>query len=105
MFRIYYADGSTFDGEPFDAPFFGVLCIVEKDADHGRRIVTQGDYYVWESRWRNVDFIGLVDYLAQPGNRKVICGRLVDNDTWNATIKRANEDPDFPERTGTHSYE
>jgi hypothetical protein len=79
--------------------------IVEKDQDHGRRIVSNGDYYVWENRWRNVDFVGMIDYLHRPGPRKVLCGQYVDNDLWNATFKRAREDADFPVKTGYGFHE
>ena len=104
-YRIYYADGSTFDADPFDAPFFGVLAIVERDPDHGRRVISNGDYYVWEGRWRNVDFIGMVDYLQMPGAKKVIAGRLVHNDEWNEIFRRARNDPDFPEQLATGVFE
>lgn len=105
MFRVYYDDGSTFDGDPFDAPFWGVLVIVEADAEHGRRIVSNGDYYVWENRWRAKDFIGMIDYLQQPGPRKVICGRMVDNERFFEAYKRAEADPDFPTRTAYGAFE
>lgn len=106
MFRIYYADGSTFDGDAFNAPFFGVLLILEKDKEHGRRIVSNGDYYVWENtRWRAKDFIGMIDYLQQPGAKRVIAGRMVDNDAWNAAYAIADSDPDFPIRTAHHFHE
>jgi hypothetical protein len=106
VFRIYYDDGSTFDGDPFDAPFWGVLIIVEKDRDHGRRIVSNGDYYVWiDGRWRAKDHIGLIDYLQQPGHRKAVCGRMVENDHFTAVYMRADADPDFPARTAYGAFE
>ena len=105
MFRIFYADGSTYSGDVYDAPAFGVLLIVEKDKDHGRRIVSNGDYYVWDGRWWSKDFVGLIDYLAQPGPRKVLIGRMVDNALWNETFKRANEDAEFPVRTAYGVFE
>jgi hypothetical protein len=105
MFKVFYADGSTYTGDAFDAPAWGVLLIAETDKDHGRRIVSNGDYYVWEERWRAKDFVGLIDYLAQPGPRKVLIGRMVDNEIWNETFKRANEDADFPARTGYGFHE
>lgn len=106
MFKVYYANGETYAGDPFEAPAWGALLIVESDPDHGRRIVSNLDYFVWLGhRWRSVDFIGLIDYLAQPGPRKVLIGRMVDNDLWYETWRRAESDPDFLPRTGRHPYE
>jgi hypothetical protein len=102
-YKVYYADGSTYTGEPWDAPAFGVLVIVEKDADHGRRLVSAKDYYVWDEkaeRWWSVDFIGMVDYLGQPGRKRVLFGRTVSNEEWYRIMRFANEDNDFPTRTG-----
>src|SRR3990172_5918358 len=99
-FRVYYDGGATYDGDPFWTPVFGVLVIVEQDPDHGRRLVSAKDYYVWEhKRWWAVDFVGMVDYLARPGPRRVLFGRTVPNDVWYAAMRRANEDPDFPAPT------
>lgn len=99
-FKVYYADGSTYTGDVYDARAFGVLLILEKDKDHGRRIVSNGHYYIWQERWFPVDFVGLIDYLAQPGPRKVLIGRMVENDIWHAAWARAECDEDFPARTG-----
>lgn len=105
-FRIYYADGSTFAGKAWDAPAFGVLVIVERDSEHGRRLVTTGDYYVWrDERWWACDFVGLIDYLAQPGPRKVLIGRMVSNDAFRSAYMAADSDTDFPQRTGYGVYE
>ena len=100
MFRIYYDGGATYDGEPFAAPAFGVLVIAETDAEHGRRLIQNADYYCWrEGRWWEMDFVGLVDYLAQPGPRKVLFGRLVSNEVHQAAFDRAYNDVDLPAKT------
>ena len=99
-FRIYYDGGTTYDGDPYDAPAFGVLVIVEKNANHGRNLVMTKDYFVYlGDRWMSVDFIGMLDYLAQPGYRKVLFGRMVDDEYWYTVVRQAEEDPDFPIRT------
>jgi len=41
-FRVYYSDGSTYDGVVENAPIYEVLLILEKDKLHGRRIVFGG---------------------------------------------------------------
>lgn len=99
-FRIYYDGQPPYDGPPYESPGLGVLVIVQEDRDHGRRLITQGDYYIWrDERWWAVDFIGMIDYLLQPGPRKVIVGRKVDNEDYYAAVRSAERDPDFPTRT------
>lgn len=99
-FRIYYDGGLTYEGAPENAPAFGVLVIVEKDQNSGRRLVMTKDYFCWlGDRWLSTDFIGMLDYLQQPGWKRVLFGRLVDDEYWYSVVKRANEDPDFPART------
>lgn len=104
-FRVYYERGS-FQGDAYLAPGRGVLLIVERDQEHGRRIISNGDYYVWdERRWWAKDFIGLVDYLLEPGPRKVLIGRMVDNRVWESVYRKAEADTDFPVRTGFGAFE
>lgn len=105
MFKIFYDDDSTYTGDPFNAPAFGVLAIVELDKDHGRRIIQNADYYCWDDRgegfcWWESDFVGLIDYLSRPGARKVIIGRLVSNSLHQKVFDRAYSDPDFDPKTG-----
>lgn len=101
MFRIYYDGGATYAGDPYAAPAFGVLVIVETDAEHGRRIIQNADYYCWrDGQWYEADFVGLIDYLAQPGPKKVVFGRLVANEAHQAAFDLAYSDPDFAPKTG-----
>ena len=108
-YRVYYSDGSTHDsGDPYDTPIWGVLAIVELSKRHGRRVVSGGDYYVWSgTRWMSVDGIGMVQYLAKLGARavRVLVGEMVDEELWQDTMRMANTDPDFPERTAYDPYE
>ena len=107
-YRIYYDNGNTYDGEIQNAPAFGVMCIVEDSKKHGRLIVSNGDYYVYiveEECWRSADFIGMVDYLQRPGWKKVLIGRLVDDQTFNRIFQMADKDPDFPPRTAYGFFE
>lgn len=99
-FKIFYDGQEPYTGDPQTAPVLGVLCIIEIDKDHGRRLVTNGDYYVLRERWYAVDFVGLVDYLVQPGWKKVLIGRLIDREEYYKAIHQAETDPDFPIRTG-----
>ena len=104
MFKVFYADGTTYAGDPYLAPAWGVLVIVEDDKDHGRRMVAQGDYFCLDYRgdglrWCPVDFIGMIDYLGQPGVKRVLIGRLVSQELWSDTYQRALVDPDFQPKT------
>jgi hypothetical protein len=102
QFRVYYEDGTTYAGDPFNAPAWGVLCIVEPDADCGRHIVQGGKFYVWRDdygRWYEADDVGLYDYLARPGARRVLFGSYVSNEIFNAVYQRAYNDPDFLPKT------
>lgn len=101
--RIYYDGGATYTGDPWLAPVFGVLIIVVRDRDHGFRLISNGDYYCWitkEETWRQVDYIGMVDYLQQPGPKRVLFGRMISTNAWNEAVKAAMNDPDFPPKTG-----
>lgn len=105
--RIYFADGNTFDstqGAPEDAPALGVVAIVCRDPDpHGAgRYVLHGggsrrtpmDYYWFDNgEWYGGDLFGLFDFLMR--RSRVKFGRTISNATFAAIIKRATDDPDF----------
>lgn len=90
-FRVYYDDGSIYEGDPFNAPGLGVICIL--DACHDQpHLHEKSDYYIWkfkENGWTGVDIFGLFDYLTHPGERKVLFGRTVDNDLFSRIRMRA----------------
>lgn len=105
MYKVYYANGSTYSGDPLYAPALGVLVIVESDPEHGRRIIQNADYYLWDDRgdglrWFESDYPGLIDYLIQPGAKRVLFGRLVPNCIFQAVFTKAYNDPDFEPKTG-----
>lgn len=105
-FRIYYDGGDTYDDDPYYAPAFGVLAIVQRDKAHGHRIVVFSDYFVWrDGGWVGVDHIGMIDYLQQPGPRRVLFGRLVDKEYFYDVVRTAENDKDFPERSGKYTEE
>lgn len=98
--RIYYADGTTFDsndGVPDVAQPWGVQAVVCALEDPANPSTYFGeDYYWWDpDGWRGGDFIGLIDYLARPGWKRVLFGRLVDNATFATIRDRAFHDQDF----------
>jgi hypothetical protein len=105
-FRIYYDGGATYAGPPWLAPVLGILVIIEKDKDNGRRIICNHDYYVWViDRWIGVDHVGMIDYLIQEGPRRVLIGRMVTNEAFQVVYNKANSDQDFPLRTGYGCFE
>ena len=105
-YKIYYGNGITYAGDPYNAPAFDVQVIVQDSADHGRILTCRLDYYVFQpeiNAWLGVDLFGLWDYLQQPGPRKVIFGRTLPSRKFNELYKIAYHDPDFSAKTG-HAY-
>lgn len=99
-FKIFYHDRPPYIGDPYKAPIFGVLLVLEKDEETGRRIVQNGDYYVWDGkRWWPVDYPGLLDYLQIDGPKRILIGRLVSNEDFTRVYREAENDLDFPIRT------
>lgn len=102
--RIWYSDGTTFsdrDGEPAEAPGLGVQVVVQIDHRTGRRTLCERDYYVWkEQQWFGVDLFGLWDYLSGPGRKVVKFGEYIDRLRFEDVLRLAEEDQDFPLRSG-----
>lgn len=117
-YRVYYDDGSTYDGPPEQAPERGVQCIVHKDPMQGRYILMgvqaadperpapspgQFGYYCWHvdetgrGYWDIHDINGVWDYLASPGWKRVLFGRSIPNEQFLEIHSRADQDPDFPQ--------
>jgi hypothetical protein len=104
--RIYYADGTTFDstqGEPWDAPGTRVIIILQRHHDVREKpyFVWRGDYYLWKhDRWYAVDYGALLQYWFQDQlhlkhHRASLSGETVDNPTWTRITELAGKDPDF----------
>ena len=107
--RVYYDNGSTWDDDVDNAPMMHVLLIQEINGKHGRRIVPPGDYYIYRfdrEKWLSMDFVGMIQYLAEPGTqKKVLMGKMVLPDEWGAILRTAKEDLDFPPRSGYYPAE
>ena len=105
-FRVYYSDGSTFAGDPAEAPGLGVVVIAQDDDDVGRMIMGRWDYYCWHApQWWGHDLTGLIDCLATPGPNRVLIGRTVSQDDWHAIQARAVSDPGFAPKSATRPLE
>lgn len=110
-FRIYYGDGSFFEGRPEDAPVHNVQCIALDDADEAfgqrGRIVMEGwDLFIytdavegWVGTNKYADLLmHLEDGLGPGGVRAVLRGRWIERKAFQAIRDRAFNDPGFLER-------
>lgn len=98
--RIYYADFSTFshtDGEVYDAPAWGVIFVTTMLPQWWGRF---GENHYWWTgdRWEGGDYHGLIDYLQQPGPRKVLWGRTIPDEQYSAILNRALHDEEYPQQ-------
>jgi len=99
--KVYYGDGTTYTGTVGDTPTRNVQVIAQSDPDHGWQALSGSDYYVWRGqRWFCVDKFGLYDYLVEPGWKKVLFGRTLTSQEYNAVWQRMMADPDLPPKTG-----
>lgn len=81
-YRIYYADGWTYDGDPFFAPNTGVQVVAQEDGSKVR-IMSGKDAYYWkpESGWHACDTLGMWDYLFMyRGPKALLFGREMERD-------------------------
>jgi hypothetical protein len=133
--RVYYGDGSTFDGVPEDAPTWDVQAIVQPHIESGRYIICLYDYYIYrEGRWFGVDNVGAIDYLLHyvklgrqnpdgtfsikqkkissldfilygANKGHIKIGRMLRKERFQEIHRNADSDPDFPKRTAYRSNE
>lgn len=107
MFKIYYSDGTTFEGEPEDAPTDGVQCIVipppkpDTETEYYRhRIIAEADMYVYSDQigWFPVNkYEDLKRHLKRQGLgkggiRAVIDGEWINKDAYDAIILGAERE-------------
>lgn len=106
MWIIYYDDKSTFDstqGEPKDAPAWGVQVIAQEDDLVGRYFIQGHNYYWWlRGYWVGGDRDGLLDYLAHNGPGPVRMGRGISPREYRAIVQKATEEEDglLPRKSG-----
>jgi hypothetical protein len=101
---VWYDDTTSFSweqGQPHLAPRWGVICVVERSAEHGRIIWVGHDYYWWHPEgWAGGDLTGLLDYVTQPIlERVVLVGRSVPATRHHRVYKMALDDPRLPVKT------
>lgn len=89
-FRIYYGDGTTYSGDPFEACPHNVICLsVPGKVWHSR------DAYYWHKDMGFVpcDVPGMWDYLLNyVGPKQILFGRNVrDEDYWRIVARAQSE--------------
>ncbi len=88
-FTIYYSDG-TYTGDPENAPTRDVQVIIQPCPKVGWTTLHSTDYYLWRAdRWRVADNFGLWDYMVQPGWKRVLFGRTLDDEEFRKVYYRA----------------
>jgi len=103
--KVYYSD-RTYTGDVAQVPARDVQVVVQSDPDHGWQALSGSDYYIWRAdRWFGVDRFGLFDYLIEPGWKRVLFGRTLTREAFNAVWQRAMADPEMPPKTGFHKRE
>ena len=110
--RVYYADGATFssdDGDPPDAPGYGVQAVCQPEPDVGLETLHAFDYYIYmRGQWRGLcGHDGLVDHLTAHAVEvdAVLAGRQVPRQDYQDVMRRALHDPDFPRKSAKHDGE
>lgn len=95
MIIIFYADGSTYQDGPANAPKVGVIAIVQPNGDSpGHHVIQKGDFYLWREDWHGgmwqaADRDGKETYMRQPGWKVRLCGESVPNDVYEEITQRA----------------
>lgn len=101
--RIYYADGTTFDntqGDCYDAPFHGVVCINVRDLKLNTHRISHFDYYYWcifDETWQGSMSDNILLILGKYSRDRVApkFGETVSHSLFDALISQAKKDIDF----------
>jgi len=98
--RIYYGDGTTFEGDIAEAPVLNVLAIVYANSRNGRRVLKGHDYYLYTvefNGWIGVDnLVDLVDHILYDNVLRVLKGRTIRDETYHRIAEQAMADSGFP---------
>lgn len=111
-FRIYYGDGSIYEGIPEKAPTGNVQAIAYNDPkqgaeDTGRIVLTDWDFYIysdpvagWHGANKYADLMRHLKLGCGPGGvRAVLEGQWVDFDNYKSIVERARTDPNLDRKT------
>ena len=114
MFRVYYGDGTVYEGTPEGAPTENVQAIAyddpKKGAEHtGRVVLNQWDFYIysdpvggWHGANKYADLLRHLKLGCGPGGvRAVLEGQWVDTQTYKAIYDKAWNDSGLAVKTAT----
>jgi len=93
--KIYYADGSTFDslqGSPQDAPSIGVICLKHFTLDNKWELLAYRDYYIYDRQWWGGDSAGFWQYMFKTGLKIVKFGTSTTDFEFERILATARED-------------
>lgn len=93
---VYFGDGSTWSGDPFDPPQRVNCQVIAREKSNGNIGLDHGkDYYVWRGGcWVGVDIGGYWDYMMTClGPQSVLFGRTTERnqDFWDIVSRAGRE--------------
>lgn len=95
-FKIFYENGTTYSNKsgPLDRVHKqGIVVILTEDDEQGQRFESGSEFYCYYPHgWVGVGQYGLYDYLASPGAKLVLFGRIVSNEKRNDIFNAAMSD-------------
>lgn len=102
MATVYYHDGSTWNGHPWDAPAFGVVCVAWDDPDRswrgvGRVVLQEWDFYLYSGDigWHGTSkYSDLLNHLAKRPMtlRAVLQGLWIPRERFLEIVHKAETD-------------
>lgn len=103
--KIRYDDGAVYsdlDGLPFSAPKFGALTITQRSELTGQEVLFGEFLYYWRDKWWAANTMGIIDKITHFVHEieAVLHGRWIDDKQWNEILIAAQNDDDFPKRSG-----
>jgi len=116
-FRIYYGDGTTFEGQAEDAPADNVQAIVWNDPNRGshhvgRIVLHEYDLYIYSDPigWHGTDkYFDLIQHLQQGcgvgGVRAVLTGRWIPWNKYQLIVTQATSDAGFDPKSSVRKFE
>jgi hypothetical protein len=107
--RVYYRDGSTFEGtldDPNVWPVLDVQAVVFEDEHTGfiNDSSPEGYWIYRDGRWFGSDTMGFWAYMHTPGPKYVLFGSTMTREDWSEINRRAQREG-FPEKSGIEKSE
>lgn len=109
--KIYYISGETFsnlDGEPADAPGWGVLAVVQEDEMVGVLVHQRSNFYCFDKQyggWVGMDHFGLAQYIGKPGKKTIKLGEAMDTNHYKVMISDIKNNPELPTKSAHYVWE